>query len=479
MTYPKQLISTLAELVNSDLNSFFEIEQRKYFSSFQNLNDMIADTLQDYGIKAESEKSEIKSVYGTQIKARRQKKKRWLASFLDNSEKYSLTDRKHPFYGINMDFNDLPGHQVVKLYDTNNIDTVLQNYHKNILQWQENDKSLLIDYPLILNKTKNQIISCFKIDLIINLINTILDNMDGNIESYFSRKPEILLQNPFFAPTRYSMPFQPTIDSYVADLIHYDKNDLTFQMYRGLDIDHPEEVRKLKVLDTKDNQLLLTLINNIKPDFYDSKSVTIEIGTLAKVLNPHPNKHCYEDVKLRLHNMVSAGFRICNRNEENKPIFTFNFFDNVLTPESNGKEYAIVTFANILFEAITKRKMVAVTSSSYNLLEQDISRLIYHNLQKERITLYSSSNPNEDGFLYKSYDYSFFKRIILFKSKRKADNILLIKKALDEFVNKRIAIDHYEFRQNEGLFLLYYFNLSEDERVDLLKPEEGASLLSE
>lgn len=478
MAYPKQLISALTESVNDRLNSFFEIEQRKYFYAFDNINDLIDDTLSEYGIKVGSEKSEIKSIYGTQVKARRQKKKRWLISFQDNLKKYVITNHKNPFHSIHVAFECLPGHQFVKLYDTNDMDEVIQNYKDKIQKWQENDASLLIDYPLISEKTKNQVVSCFKIDLIINLINIILDNMNGNIDSYFARKPDILLQNPFFAPNRYSVPFQVSLNSYVADLIHYDKNDLIFQMLVNFEMDHAEDVRKLKVFDTKDNQLLLTLINSIKPDFYESKTVTIEIGSLAKSLNPHPNKHCYEDVKARLHNMARAGFRIL-KTSDSEPLFTFSFFDSVMTPEHDGKEYAIVTFGNVLHEAITKQKMVAVTSSSYNLLEQDLSRLIYHNLQKERITLYSSSNPNEQGLLFKSYDYSFFQRIILFKSKRKTDNIQLIKRTLDEFVDKKIAIDHYEYNQNDGLFLLFYFSLSADEQVDLLKTKEDISLLSE
>lgn len=477
MAYPKQLISTLNELGNECLNSFFVIENRKYFSIYENFNDMISDTLQEYGINDNSEKSEIQSVYGSQIRARRLKKKRWLTSYQKNMEKYSIVDSKHPFYSIHDDFNNLPGHQFLKLYDSNDLKTVIENYHKNILQWQENDKSLLIEYPLVSEKTKNQVISCFKIDLIIDLLNIILNNMGGNIKSYFARKPEILLQNPFFAPHRYSVPFEPSLNAYVADLIHYNKDDLHFQML--VNSDRSEEVQKMKVFDSKDNQLLLTLINNIKPDFYESKSVTIEIGSLAKALNDHPNKHCYEDVKHRLHNMARTGFRICKKDSENNPLFTFNFFDNVSTPDHDGKEYAIVTFGNILYEAITKRKMVAVTSSSYNLLEQDLSRLIYHNLQKERITLYNSSVPDDAGLLPKSYDYSFFQRVILFKSKRKADNIQLIKKTLDEFVAKKIAIHHYEYSPSDGLFFLFYFNLTVDEQEDLLKTEENKLLLSD
>lgn len=64
-----------------------------------------------------------------------------------------------------------------------------------------NDKSLLIEYPLISDKTRNQIMSSFQIDLIINLIDSIIVYWDGNIEAYFAKKPEILLDTPFLRQT--------------------------------------------------------------------------------------------------------------------------------------------------------------------------------------------------------------------------------------------------------------------------------------
>ncbi|RAZ33898.1 hypothetical protein DK853_48995, partial [Klebsiella oxytoca] len=72
------------------------------------------------------------------------------------------------------------------------------------------------------------------------------------------------------------------------------------------------------------------------------------------------------------------------------------------------------------------------------------------------------------GHLVKSYDYSYFQRIILFKKRKKADNILLIKQTLDEFVEKKIALAKYEYQQSKGAFTLYFYNLTDDEKSDLI-----------
>ncbi|MCH5248281.1 MAG: hypothetical protein J1E98_00035 [Lachnospiraceae bacterium] len=467
MAYPKQLISSLADNLNKTLVDFFEIEHLKVFPIYSSLNDLIAETLLEY-VKEETGKSELKSIHGTQVKMRRQKKNRWLIALEENIGKYEITNKKHPFYSVQHDYEVLPGHSFLKLYDAKDVDSAIKKCNDSITQWTENDQALLIEYPLISNKTKKQILSSFRIDLIINLIDSIITYWDGNIEAYFAKKPEILLDTPFFSPNRYSVPLHQSVDAYVADLISFDAENTVFQMLVSGDSEHIEDRQKVKVFDSKDNQILLTLLNNIKLDFYESKAITIEIGTLAKALNSRPNKHCYEDVKTRLHTMAGTTFRLYRKDNPDEALLTFNFFDNVMTPEKDGKEYAIVTFGNILFDAVTKKQMIAVTASSYNSLELDLSRLLYHNLQKERITLSSSSAPDENGHLVKSYDYSYFQRIILFKKRKKADNILLIRQTLDEFVDKKIALAKYEYQQNNGLFTLYFFNLTDDEKSDLI-----------
>ena len=56
MAYPKQLISSLSEQINEKLLNFFEIENRKYFQNYADLNDIVENTLWQY-IKNETEKS--------------------------------------------------------------------------------------------------------------------------------------------------------------------------------------------------------------------------------------------------------------------------------------------------------------------------------------------------------------------------------------------------------------------------------------
>lgn len=467
MAYPKQLITSLCEQLPENLTNFFEIEKRKYFQEYEDINDMVSSTLWSF-IKDETSKTEINAVNIMQVKMRRQKKCRWMDAY-EKAAATPITNKKNPFYPIASAFQSLPGHDFLKLYDANDIDTVIENQKKAIEKWNEDDKSLLVSFPLITSKTRNQVISCFKVDLILVLIEIIMDSFDGNIESYFAKKPEILLANPMFSPSKYSVPpsKQQTINAYVADLVSYDKDDMVFQMLVNYDPNNAGEMHSLKVFDSKDNQILLTLFNNIHLDFYQSKQIVISVGDIAKSINSRPNKHLYEDVKLRVHNMARTGFRLCRKDKPNDPVFTFSMFDSVETIEQDGKEFLVITCGNTLYESITKKRMISVTSSNYNSLDRELSKLLYHHLQKERISLTTSSVPNGDGVLHKSYDYSYFQRIILFKKKKKKENIELIIETLKEFVEKNIALADFNYDSQNGLFHLYYFPLSEDEKSDL------------
>lgn len=114
MAYPKQLISALSRQLNKKLVDYFELENRKYFKDWDDLNHIVEDTLWNY-IKNETEKPELKSIYTMQSKMQYQKKKRWIATYKTNKEKYPVTSKNHPFYSIYHDFQARSGHSFHKM----------------------------------------------------------------------------------------------------------------------------------------------------------------------------------------------------------------------------------------------------------------------------------------------------------------------------------------------------------------------------
>lgn len=255
-------------------------------------------------------------------------------------------------------------------------------------------------------------------------------------------------------------------------------DELEFEILRARS-DDDEDEQDIDVLDYLDNQVLSALFSYINVDFYKTRQVSAYIGDIAKFLNERPNERYYDVVRKRLNKMATVSFRYRNKNlkSPSNQGLTFAFFDNVLiNSDLDGREYCSVTFSSILYDAIIQKKMISVTSSSYNALDTELSKLLYHSLQRERILLFVSSGPDEENLLCNTYDIAFFQRTVLFKTNKKAKNIALIKDSLDEFQRKNIAIARYTIKDNH--FHIAFYSLTPDEQIDLLR-DYGSDLLSE
>lgn len=478
MAFSKQMITDLCDHIPDPLSNFFYNEHSRYFRDYDTLNNIVDQTLSD-ALGSKDTKSEVSAIKRDYVRIIKKKKMRWKQSYLKGIEEYEITNPKCPLFDVQRSVYLLSGEAVLKLYGTTDIEKITDSFTNNILDWANDDDKFLIDYPLITTKTKNQVVTSFKADMVLAMATTVITLYGGNLNSYFAKKPELLLASPIFAPTRYSsVPVKNEYDQkFPLTLVTYEQDDYVFQMNYLPDPLEKDELHKRKVFDQKDNQLLLNIINNINLDFYQSQQLVIDVGTLAKALNPKPNKVMYEDVKLRVHNMQRVLFRYYKKNNLQEPIFSYGFFDSVKTIEQDGKEYLQIVFGKTLFEEITKQRMIAVTSNSYNSLDQDLSKLLYHHFQRERVSLSAMNIFSEGDLLYKSYDYSFFQRIILFKSKKKKENIKLIIDSLHEFVDKEIAISHFDYDSHTGTFNIYYFPLSNDEKADLLSTKNDTGAL--
>lgn len=478
MSFSKQMITDLCDHIPGPLSNFFTTEHSRYFRDYDTLNDIVDQILSD-ALGNKDTKSEISSIKRDYVRMIKKKKIRWKQSYLKGIEEYEITNSKSPLYDIQRSVYLLSGEAVLKLYGSTDINKITESITNSILEWSTDDNKFLIDYPLITTKTKNQVVTSFKAGMVLAMATTVINLYGGNLNSYFSKKPELLLASPIFAPTRYSsVPVKNEYDQkFSLTLVTYEQDDYIFQMNYLPDPLEKDELHKRKVFDQKDNQLLLNIINNINLDFYQSQQLVVDVGTLAKALNSKPNKAMYEDVKLRVHNMQRVLFRYYKKNNLQEPIFSYGFFDSVKTIEQDGKEYLQIVFGKTLFEEITKQRMIAVTSNSYNSLDQDLSKLLYHHFQRERVSLSAMNIFSEGELLYKSYDYSFFQRIILFKSKKKKENIKMIIDSLHEFADREIAISHFNYDDHTGTFHIYYFPLNNDEKADLLSTKNDTGTL--
>lgn len=474
----KQLITTLCEHLPDNITGFFNLEQKKYFKEYNSINDLVGETFRELYTDSEIRKTDINAKKKAEIKKRTQRKKRWVDLFNENVLTYPLSNENNPFYNINNAFLTLPGQSFIKLYGTNDIEKVMESLKTDITRWHEDNNSLLAEFPLISSKTINQIVSSYKTDLLISLMKIIVSLWNGNIQSFFNQKPFFLMEHPLFAPQKTSVPLIKTVDSYVADLFSYERDkgeDLVFQAY----LNNGEEPRNsLDIFDERDHQILLYTMNDISLSFYQNREFVVDPGAVAKSINPHPNAALYEDIIARYHRMQGVGFKLFKKSDMTKPILSFSFFDTVMNDESSGKLYLRVIAGNAVYDAITKQQVIRVKSADYNSLEQKMSRLLFHHLQKERINLSNTNNPDANGLLHKIYDYSFFQRAMVLKKGTKKAYIKLISESLQEFIDKKIVLAKFDCDPATGSFTLYYFPLSEDEKADFTITMHNTSALT-
>lgn len=473
----KQLITTLCDHLPENITNFFNLEHKKYFKNYNSINDLVAETFRELYMDSEIQKTDINGKKKTEKKKRTQRKKRWVDIFSENAKNYPLSDTHNPFFSLNNVFCSLPGQDLIKLYGTNNIDVAMEDIRDAIIKWGDSSDSLLVEFPLLASKTANQVAASYKTDLLICLMQLIVSLWNGNIQSFFNQKPFFLMEHPLFAPQKTSIPLMKTVDSYVVDLFSYDKEDLVFQAY----LSNGEEPRSnaLDIFDERDHQILLYTMNDISLSFYQNREFVIDPWAVAKSINPRPNTALYEDIIARYHRMQGVGFKLFKKSDTTKPLISFSFFDTVMNDESSGKLYLRVIAGSAVYDAITKQQVIRVKSADYNCLEQKMSRLLFHHLQKERINLSNTNHPDDEGLLHKIYDYSFFQRAMVLKKGTKKAYLKLISESLQEFIDKRIVLAKYDYEPSTGAFVLYYYPLSEDEKADFTITLHSSPTLSE
>ena len=189
-------------------------------------------------------------------------------------------------------------------------------------------------------------------------------------------------------------------------------------------------------------------------EFYKEKSVVVDLNTLGnEVVDYHVGKNVIKKISNSCRKLVEYNFSY----EEAGSKIYFNLFDNIVIKEDVERPYAIAQFGEILSNAIIKKKLISITSASYDVLDNNLSRIICYAMKREQIA-------NQETFIGE-YNYTYFQKIVRFKLKNKKKNLQLIKESLQEFVDNNIVIDSFELKNN--VFIIKFLPLSAAEIQDL------------
>jgi hypothetical protein len=210
-----------------------------------------------------------------------------------------------------------------------------------------------------------------------------------------------------------------------------------------------------KSMDTDDLKLVNAFISNINmQEFSKEKSVVVDLNTLGKeVVDYHVGKNVLNKISNSCRKLVEYNF---SYEAEGSKIY-FNLFDNIVIKEDAERPYAIAQFGEILSNAIIQKKLISITSASYDVLDNNLSKIICYAIKREQIAN-QETRVNE-------YSYTYFQKIVRFKLKNKKKNLQLIQESLQEFVDNHIAIEKFELKN--GVFIITFLPLSDAEIEDL------------
>jgi hypothetical protein len=330
------------------------------------------------------------------------------------------------------------------------LDEIVDDYKTKASAWKDDPNSLLIMFPGLSTFTNKSIYKSLKNDLIISAWKYIESELAGNIDSYMRMFPEQLLDKPLFSPSSFTLMMDQASNNLLKEIITDDdgKELLEVTVNSG-------KLTPPKSMDSSDLKLVNAFISNINmQEFSKDKSVVVDLNTLGKELvDYHVGKNVITKITNSCRKLVEYNFYY---EEEGTKLF-FNLFDNITIKEDAERPYAIAQFGEILSNAIIQKKLISITSASYDVLQNNLSRIICYALKREQIA-------NQET-LMGEYSYTYFQKIVRFKLTNKKKNMQLIQESLQEFVDNRIAIKNFELAN--GVFIIHFLPLSPAEIEDL------------
>ena len=344
----------------------------------------------------------------------------------------------------------LPVDDYYKILGDKNLDEIIEDKKKAATLWKDDSNSLLIEFPGISSFTNKSIYNSLKNDLIISAWKYIENELAGNIDSYLRLFPVDLVDKPLFSPSSFTLMMDTASNNLLKEIITDDdgKELLEVTVDSG-------KLTPPKAMDSNDLKLVNAFISNINmQEFYKEKSVVVDLNTLGKeVVDYHVGKNVIKKISNSCRKLVEYNFSY----EEAGSKIYFNLFDNIVIKEDVERPYAIAQFGEILSNAIIKKKLISITSASYDVLDNNLSRIICYAMKREQIS-------NQETFIGE-YNYTYFQKIVRFKLKNKKKNLQLIKESLQEFVDNNIVIDSFELKNN--VFIIKFLPLSDAEIQDL------------
>ena len=351
--------------------------------SIHDLQEFIESILDEF--YADIDKMSMRDIAEKIRRSHYKKRCRWYNGFLDNVQKYDISDKKSTFNLYYIQKNVLTSAQWKALYGDASIDDIIYDLKEKTEIWKNTKNSTLITFPLILTKRPAYIYAALRMDVALEVYNIVKKNYSGNLNNFFRPYPTELINYPIFSNSRKS---EVALKEYAGQLVsdYFPEGDENGSTYLRT-IVRKGTLEFLNSLDAEDVSIICMFLTNIDNNFYSTKEVTVDLITLAKIVYQvdNPSAWHYTQISERCLNLVACNYKYYDADK--KSGVSFNFFDNIKISPSDKFSNKTVTaqFGSLLYSALVDHKLVNVTYKNYNALENNLSHICYYALQLKRV----------------------------------------------------------------------------------------------
>lgn len=447
--YHELLITEITQNIDPRLIAAFNLKHEQWKIPFSDIEGLVSH-LMDTQFKGKMYNQDLLEIGRKNQRYRSRRKSDWCASFQNDIAIMKIEDKKHPFNFLLTSIKTMTPDMFHALYGNQaTYASVIEDAIRSVESWKSNTKSNLIDYPAFESLTPLSRQKAFYLDMVHSIWSYIQKRYKGNIASFVLYGVGQDLHNAAISPSSFKMPVVEDNSTYQYE-IDDDEGHSILQLSILKDI-FPAEP---KSLDKADLRILTDILSDMKItglDPVNEKSVTLAVYDLACAAanydyNPGPAR--YKRVKESLKKWLA--FHFGNSDKEGYNVLDSYIFSD---DENNVK----VTITDNFYKRLINTKLMPIVKSQFYSLEEHLSQNIAFALKQEQIS-HSST-------LSGVYTYRWFCSLVFFSNKNRANHIFLIKKSLQEFVDKGIILQSFNYANDA--FILNFLPLTEYEKTQL------------
>lgn len=454
--YSKQLILEIADQLDPVLIKFFERTKEKYNYPAQTVVELVNESM-DSILKGKQSKDELTTVFKRVYNNRLKLRKAWYEKLVEDVNKIELHDPKYPLHHIVTAYEALEDEQWEALYGSGSLEEVIDSQVEAAKKWSRSGESYLTAFNMIQSKTPKKIYNALLSDVYIDLYDFLGEKYSGSIKNYFLSVPKEIAKLPIFGldTGKLNLQEQDSEGNFVQDYEIGDKKSLRVTVMKaGLPV---------LAVGGRDKRIITECIKNLEPDFYRTRKIRVKRSDLVKIFSPdvRPSSETYDRMEKRCLNLTRYSYELYDKKLD-KDVTSINLMDRV---DVGDPEVITFTFGSFLYQGIINNELTDIKTATLQLLKDPMSELLCQMLCEERIVLATMGGAKNAG-LVGVYSYTFFRSVVRLPARQKQNNLVRIKKSLQEYVENKVIVESFVMRGTET-FEVHFYPLTEEEWADL------------